>query len=364
MRTPSLALLLFGLNLPAQEAAPAAAPTLEQQVDRIFRGCQRDGHPGAVVLIAHGDTVLLQKGYGLADLERGVPLTPDSVLDIGSTSKQFTAASMLLLADDGALSLDDRVRAHVGELPKCFDAVTLRHLMLHTSGIPDYIHRLIEAGRRVEDVTTMDDALEALAAVVEPDFAAGTRWAYSNSNYVLISEVVERVSGLSLPQFARERIFEPLGMTRTHIHERCTDLVPDRALSYSRSPRGGWRWHFSNWEQTGDGAVFTTVGDLLKWSRNFHHGKVGGGALLERMAKPGALDDGAALRYGAGLMFGDLDGVRVVRHSGAWAAYRAELLRVPSKELTVVCLCNRDDLGASKLVNRMARIALASPSVR
>jgi CubicO group peptidase (beta-lactamase class C family) len=131
-------------------------------------------------------------------------------------------------------------------------------------------------------------------------------------------------------------------------------------LSYSRGLKGGWRWNFSNWEQTGDGAVFTTVGDLLLWSRNFHDGKVGGQKLLAAMAQPGKLDNGTALDYGAGLEFGELAGLKTVRHSGAWAAYRADLLRIPSKELTVVCLCNRDDVNPIAYVDRMAKIALAA----
>jgi len=363
MRMP--ALVTFALLVAtAATAQQVDVDSFERRVDKLFRGCLRKGHPGAVALVAHGDTVLLQKGYGLADLERDVPLHPGSVLDIGSTSKQFTAASLLLLADDGALSLDDPVRKHVDELPGCCQPVTLRHLMLHTSGIPDYIGLLMKAGHRLESVTTMGDAIESLLDVDALEFPAGSRWAYSNSNYVLMSEVVERVSGLPLTQFAHERIFEPLGMAHTHIHRRCTDLVRDRAFSYSRSTTGGWRWNFSNWEQTGDGAVFTTVGDLLKWSRNFHHGKVGGGALLAAMARPGRLDDGSELSYGAGLGFGELAGHPVVRHGGSWAAYRAEFLRVPSKELTVICLCNRDDLNPMRLVDRMARLALELPNVR
>ncbi|MGK0263111.1 MAG: CubicO group peptidase (beta-lactamase class C family) [Planctomycetota bacterium] len=364
MRIVALAILTAAVPLLAQ-SKPVAPPkpakqSLEQQVDRAFRGCSREGYPGAVVLIARGDEVLLQKGYGLADLERNVPLSPNSVLDIGSTSKQFTAACVLLLEQEGDLSLDDPIRKHIAELPACVQPVTLRHMMLHTSGLPDYISLLMDSGEHVENRTTMDDALLSLADVDALLFPVGTQWSYSNSNYMLLSEVVERVSGLPLPVFAEQNIFKPLGMKQTHIHRECTQLVPNRALSYSRGLKGGWRWNFSNWEQTGDGAVFTTVGDLLLWSRNFHDGKVGGQKLLAAMAQPGKLDNGTALDYGAGLEFGELAGLKTVRHSGAWAAYRADLLRIPSKELTVVCLCNRDDVNPIAYVDRMAKIALAA----
>ncbi len=341
----------------AQE--PPADP-LAQQIARLMRATERPNSPGAVVLVARGQHVLHQRAYGQADLERAVPLQVDSVLDIGSTSKQFTAASLLLLEQDGALALGDGLRKHVKELPPCFTPVTLRHLMLHTSGIPDYINLMVgaDAPHHLEDRTTAEDALSALGKVEKLDFATGTKWAYSNSNYFLLSTVVERACGLTLAAFAQKRLFEPLGMQHTHVHVDCTQLVPGRALSYSRARGGGWRWNFSNWEQTGDGAVMTTVGDLLKWARNFTTGTVGGEKLLAAMRQPGKLDDGSAIDYGAGLMFGDLEGTPCVSHGGAWAAYRAELLRVPAADLVVVVLCNRDDLEPSAMARKIAQAAL------
>ena len=288
----------------------------------------------------------------------GVPLTLASVFDIGSTSKQFTAACVLLLQADGDLSVEDPVRRYVDELPACCDSIRLRHLLHHTSGLPDYIALLQQQGHKVVDRTDNDDALDELTGIDGLTFECGSRWQYSNSNYLLLSVIVERVSGLPLAQFARERVFEPLGMKHTHIHESCTELVPNRALAYSKSLRGGWGLDYSGWEQTGDGAVFATVGDLLTWSRNFETGDVGGPALLAAMAQPGSLDDGSRLDYGTGLIFERLGDRDVVSHGGAWAGYRAELLRVPSERLTVVCLANRGDANPSRLARRIARIAL------
>jgi CubicO group peptidase (beta-lactamase class C family) len=337
----------------------AQQPTLAEGIDRMFRAAKADA-PGACVLVAKGDVVLHQKAYGLADLERRVPLHLGSVFDIGSTSKQFTAACLLLLEQDGKLALGDPVQKHVAELPACCAGVTLRHLMLHTSGIPDYIGLLAGGDTKhdIEDKTTPDDALQALAKVGKLEFATGTQWSYSNSNYFLMSVVVERAGGVPLAELAQQRIFAPLGMSSTHVHVDCTQLVPDRAFSYTRAKKGGWRWSFSNWEQSGDGAVMTTVGDLHTWARNFSTGKVGGDKLLAAMAERGALDDGGKLDYGAGLRFFDLDGTPAVAHGGAWASYRAELLRVPSADLVVVCLCNRDDMQPSDLARRIARLAL------
>lgn len=348
------AVVVVSLLLPLATAQEAET-TLEAKVDRIFRGYAKTDAPGAVVLIGRGSEILLQKAYGLADLERNVALTPESVFDIGSTSKQFTAAAVLLLEQEKKLTLGDPVRTHVAELPECTAPITLRHLMLHTSGLPDYIGLMAKTGFDLEDKTSADDALHELGKVEALDFPTGTKWEYSNTNYFLLSEVVERVAKRPLAEFARERFFEPLVMRHTHVHADCTQLVPRRALSYSKGPRGVWRWNFSNWEQTGDGAVFTTVGDLFLWAQNFDSGAVGGPGLLAAMSAPGALDDGAALDYGAGLMFHDDNGRKIVSHGGAWAAYRAELLRIPAEKLVIVCLMNRDDGNPSALCRRVAQ---------
>lgn len=343
--------LLVSLLAAVADLAAQQGP-LEARVDALFRGCSKPGSPGAVVLVAKGTEVLLQKAYGLADLERDVPLTVDSVFDIGSTSKQFTAASVLLLQADGKLALSDRVVGHVPELPACCAEITLRHLLLHTSGLPDYIELLAEH-HDLADRTTGEQAIDTLGKVTKLQFPVGSNWAYSNSNYLLLAEVVARVSGLSWAQFVAERIFAPLDMKHSHVHDDCTKLVPRRAFSYERTGRG-WRWDFSNWEQVGDGAVFTTVGDLLRWARNFDTGLVGGEALHTAMAAPGRLDDGSPIDYGMGLVFEIQDTVPTVSHSGAWASYRAELLRIPSRELVVICLCNRSDLDPSGLCRRIA----------
>lgn len=343
--------------LPSLAAAQQTEP-LATRVAGLFRAAGKPGAPGGAVLVARGGEVLLRAAWGLADLERAVPLTADSVFDIGSTSKQFTAACVLLLEQDGALRLVDPVRRYVPELPACTDPVTLRHLLLHTSGIPDYIGRMRAAGHDFEDRTTADDALQALAGVEALQFPAGSRWAYSNSNYFLLAEVVARVAGRPLAEIARERIFVPLGMTTSHVHTDCCALVPGRAFAYSRAP-GGWRWDFSNWEQTGDGAVFTTVGDLLRWSRNSITGTVGGEALRAAMAAPGALDDGTPIDYGMGVMFTEVEGRRAIAHGGAWAGYRAELLRVLEPDVVVACLCNRTDMEPSALARRIAGMVLA-----
>jgi CubicO group peptidase (beta-lactamase class C family) len=235
----------------------------------------------------------------------------------------------------------------------------VRHLLLHTSGLPDYVGLLARGNVDYEDRTTPAEALAALQQVEALDFEPGTKWAYSNTNYFLLAGIVECVAGQPLPEFAQQRIFGPLGMENTRVHADCRRLVPNRALSYSKAAGGEWRWNFSNWEQLGDGAVLTTVGDLERWARNFATGTVGGKAWQQAMAGPGTLDDGQPIDYGMGLGFKTQAGRRFVAHGGAWAGYRAELLRVPDEQLTVVCLSNRADLAPTRICADIAKIMAA-----
>src|SRR5262245_41122559 len=193
------------------------------------------------------------------------------------------------------------------------------------------------AGFHSEDLTTDTQALEILARQRELNFPPGSKHEYSNSGYFLLSLVVERVAGKSLADFARERLFEPLEMRDTHVHDDHGRIVPRRATGYSPAPGGGFQIEMSNWEQTGDGAVMTTVLDLARWDRNFETGAVGGPAFLARMGERGKLADGTALSYGFGLTFDAWPGLPTVAHGGAWAGYRAQLLRFPTERLSIVC---------------------------
>lgn len=358
-RLPTAALMFLlaapGASVPvaAQRPEPPAA-----RVDSIFARFDRDDSPGCALGVYRDGRIVYSRGYGMADLERRVPISSKTVFDIGSTSKQFTAASILLLEQLGKLSLDDDVRRHVPELPEYSAPITIRHLLLHTSGLRDYIGLLTLAGARIDDVTTDDDALAIVARQKALNFDPGAEHLYSNTGYFLLSIIVERASGMSLRDFAREKIFAPLGMTRTHYLGSYDDVVPDRALAYA--PRGGgYRTDMSRWLQLGDGAVFTNVEELLAWDENFYHPTVGGTAMLTALQTPGKLADGSALRYALGLMVGEYRGQRTVAHGGAWGGYRAELLRFPDQHFSVATLCNLGTSDPSGLARRVADVYLA-----
>jgi CubicO group peptidase (beta-lactamase class C family) len=355
-------LAVFGLlaALPAAALAQQrpANGALTARVDALFADYNKPDSPGCALGIYRDGAILYSRGYGMADLERGVPITPRTVFDIGSTSKQFSAAAIVLLAQDGTLTLDDDVRTWVPELPDYGARITIRHLLLHTSGLRDYIGLLTLAGHRIDDVTDAEDALRILARQQALNFAPGAEHLYSNSGYFLLSTIVERAARKTLQAFARERIFAPLGMTKTHYLGSYDDIVPDRALAYAPRPGGGLRQDISRWLQVGDGAVFTTVEDLLRWDNNFYVPKVGGQALLDTLQATGRLNDGTPLTYALGLGVSTYRGQRIVGHGGSWGGYRAELLRFPDQRFSVATLCNLGTINPTQLARRVADVYL------
>ena len=293
----------------------------------------------------------------MANLELGAALSPQSVFDIGSLAKQVTAFSIFLLARDGKLSIDDDIRKFVPEIPSYGAPVTIRHLLHHTGGLRDYIGLLSLGGARYEDVTTEQDALDALARQTTPAFAPGAKYQYSNSGYFLLGLVVKRASGKSLREFARDRIFVPLGMAHTQYNDDHTRVIPNRATGYEDRDGGGFRIEMSGFEQNGDGGMFTTVEDLLRWDANFFNPVVGDRALLEQMQTPGKLADGTPIDYAAGLRIGSYRGLRTVGHTGSWAGYRAILYRFPDQKFSVAILCNRP-VDRQPIMRRIADLYL------
>lgn len=335
------------------------------RIDSVFAEFDSDSSPGCALGVIRDGRIIHARGYGMADLENGTPITPRTVFDIGSTSKQFTAASIALLAADGKLSLDDDVRRYIPELPEYGEPITIRQLLQHTSGIRDYIGIMYMGGYRFADMTTDAEALDAIVRQDALNFAPGSEHYYSNSGYFLASVVVERATGSdegpgkALADFARERIFEPLGMTSTLIRHDHALIIPDRATGYSPGDSSGFVIDMSNWEQTGDGAVHTTVEDLALWDGNFYTKEVGGPGLAKHLLTTGHLDDGEAITYALGLFVDEYRGLRRVHHGGSWAGYRAELLRFPDQRVSVAVLCNLATANPSGLARRVVDILLA-----
>ena len=348
-----VALAVAGARAAGTSASDTAA------IDAVFADYDKPGSPGCMLGVVHDGALTYTRGYGRASLEHDIAFSADTIFDIGSTSKQFMASAILLLAADGRLALDDDVRKYVPELPEYSAPITIRHLLTHTSGLRDYITLMTLGGWQMEDVTTPAQALDVIRRQRALDFPTGTEFAYSNTGYFLPSIIVERVSGKPLAAFARERIFQPAGMTATRYMDDHAAIVPKRATGYEPAEGGGFRVSLSNWEQLGDGAVQTSVNELVKWDSNFYAPKVGGPRLVSQLQEEGRLKNGEPIGYGLGLFVGTYRGLRTVRHGGSWAGYRAELLRFPDQRASVIVLCNLGTADPEARASRVADIVLA-----
>ncbi|MBZ5539139.1 MAG: serine hydrolase [Acidobacteriia bacterium] len=342
--------------------APAPPARAQQEanaaVDAVFADVAKPGSPGCALGVYREGKMIYARGYGLADLEQSVPITPQSVFDIGSTSKQFTVTSVLLLEKQGKLSVNDDVRKYIPELPEYGGKITILHLMNHTSGLRDYLTLFELAGINTDSVTTDEDALAIIARQKALNFAPGSDWLYSNTGFFLLSVIVKRVSGQPLAEFAAENIFTPLGMTHTQFRDDHTSLIAKRALAYDPTGKGGYKLDVSYFEQTGDGAVHTSVEDLLRWDENFYSAQIGGKAYLAEIQERGKLASGKALEYAKGLFVGDYRALHTVSHGGSWGGYRAELLRFPEQHFSVACLCNVGNANPEKRARQVAEVYL------
>ena len=360
-----VALLMLAWRLaPAQSTSSAARPrTLaaadRSAIDALFKAYDTPRSPGCALGVTRNGGLAYARGYGMADLERHVPITPSTAFDIGSTTKQFTAASLALLAADGKISFNDDVREYIPELPDYGTPITIDHLLRHTSGLRDYNGLLALAGYSLEEVTTDSQALALIARQRRLNFRPGSRHEYSNTGYFLASVIIKRVSGKSLAEFAHERLFVPLGMTHTVFRNEFAMLIPGRAMGYAPDDHGGFKISMSNWEETGDGALHLTIEDAAKWDENFYHPRVGGTALVNRLQERGRLDNGDTIAYARGLFVDEYRGVRRIHHGGDWIGYHAAFNRYPAQHTSVVIFCNSDAISPTELADRVADIVLA-----
>ncbi len=330
-------------------------------VDEVFSDLTKPGSPGCALAVYRDGKIIYAKGYGLANIEENVAITPQSVFDIGSTSKQFTAASILLLEKQGKLSIKDDVRKFIPELPNYGQKITILQLLNHTSGLRDYLTLFELAGINIDSVTTDGDALALITRQKALNFAPGTDWLYSNSGFFLLSVIVQRASGKTLREFASDNIFAPLEMTHTQYRDNHAALIANRAMAYDEQEnKSGYKLNVSYFEQTGDGAVHTSVEDLQKWDDNFYSPRVGGKEFLAEIQERGKLNNGNVLEYAKGLFVQDYRGLHTVSHGGSWGGYRAELLRFPEQHFSVACLCNIGDAGPSRRARQVADIYLGS----
>jgi CubicO group peptidase (beta-lactamase class C family) len=356
----SLALLLAAtatsLSAPpvrAQQAVP------ERRVDSLFAQYAGD-RPGLAVAVVRDGRVLVSKGYGLADLEHRVPIVSSTVFDVASVSKQFTGLAVAMLVEQGRIRLGDDIRTYIPELGDVGHAVTIEHLVHHTSGYRDWPGTLGVAGWRFDDVISFAQILRFAANQRTLNFAPGSEYTYSNTGYNLLAEMVRRVTERSFREWTDQNLFAPLGMTRSHFQDDHTRLVPDRALGYARRADGGWANSTDNLTALGSSSLFSTVDDLAKWVMNFDDPKVGGPAAMRRMREVVPLTGGGENLYAFGLARGKYRGLDMLNHSGGWAGFSTFVLHFPGKRFGVVVLANTGTIPAGRAAFDLADLYLAS----
>ncbi len=369
---------------------PACAPTspgsggpTDPRVDAIFADLRGD-RPGAAVGVLFDGEIVHRAGYGLANLDHGVPITPATVFDIASISKQFGALAALLLEAEGNLDLDADVREYVPELPDFGAAITPRHLIHHTGGIRDWPHTMALGGIEFTDVISFEKILRMLHNQQAINFPPGSEYAYSNTGYNLLARAIEVQSGMSFREYTHSRIFAPLGMIRTHFSDDHLEVVPGRAESYAPVPddsEAGGR--AAGTGETGDAAdpqvqtespsfrrqpdqltalasssLHTSIDDFILWMRNFETAEVGGEALVETMLRRGILTGGDTISYAHGLSVGAHRGLPTFGHGGSWVGFRTNFTRYPEQNLSIAVFCNVSDCNPAGRARQVAEVYL------
>lgn len=335
---------------------PIDSLLLERRIDPLFAAWARPGSPGAVVGVMRGGVVELCKGYGLASLELGVPITPQTRFRIASVSKQFTVCAALMLAAEGRLALDDPPHKHLPELRPL--PVTIDQMMRNASGLPDFLELLRLGGHGLDRPARAADFLAAAARNGHLNFAPGSRFLYCNTNFLLLGLIVERLAGKPLGEVLAERIFRPLGMTATQLAPDIDAVVAGLATGYLGDAASGFRRAAHAYPQGGEGGLTSTVEDLLIWSRHFDRPILVPKDLPAQLAAVQPLTGGLANRYRRGVQVDGLRGLETIGHGGLWPGFRTEFLRLPQADLTVVVIANLGSIDPWRLARAVATAAL------
>jgi CubicO group peptidase (beta-lactamase class C family) len=341
----------------AAASAHAQQPTdLGAVADRVFAQWSQ-ATPGCAVGVAQGGRVLLTRGYGMANLETGTPITAETIFESGSVAKQFTATAVLLLMKDGKLRLDDPVQKFVPELPTYDRPITIRHLVSHTSGLREWSSLVAAAGwPRGSRVHTQDDLLEYVFTQRSLNYPVGDHYSYTNSGFALLQTIVERASGMPFAKFSDERIFKPLGMTRTAWRDDFTRIVPGRAQAYGRRGQE-WVLNMPFEHVVGPGGLLTTVADWLTWNDHLDRRTLGGWH-VDSLESQATLTSGRKIRYAMGVTVGAYRGEREVAHSGSTGGYSTYLMRLPDRKISVAVLCNAAGAPATGFARQLAAALL------
>lgn len=339
--------LLFLLNivLVANTNAQQLPDSTIKKIDSIFHKWNNNYGPGCAIGIVRNDSLIYAKGYGLANLEYNVPITPETVFHLASVSKQFTGYSIVLLANQNKLKLDDDIRKYLPWFPDLKEKITIRHLLNHTSGIRDQWQLLAISGTRLDDVITQEHIIKLLSKQKALSFKPGEKESYSNSNYTLLAEIVKSVTGQSFRKFTDSAIFKPLGMNNTHFHDDYTEIVKSRAYSYRRIDSIRFANSILSYSNAGATSLFSNINDMAKWIMNFYTHKAGGKKDIDLLTQKGKLNNGRELGYAAGIAVSTYKGWKEFSHNGGDAGYRTFINVFPELKMGFIAFSNLNDLA-------------------
>ncbi len=353
------AVLLFASHL-----CSAAPPTQQLpdesagRVDALFAKVVREPGPGLALAVVRDGKVILRKGYGLANIEHRVPITPATIFDVASVSKQFTGFAVAMLASEGKIRLSDDIRTYIPELPDFDHRVTIAHLVHHTSGIRDWPGALLVGGWRLDDSITFNQILTLAYNQSEPMFVPGTEYSYSNTNYNLLAEMIRRVTGRSLRKWTDADLFRPLRMTNTHFREHYTEVISDRAFGYAAGSDGKYHHIPNSLTAFGSSSLFSTVNDLALWMINFDQTRVGSAAAMSLARTRGTLNDGKKIDYAFGLIHGNHRGLPTIYHDGGWAGFSSLVLYFPGQKFGIAVLANSSSVNVVDAASKITEIYL------
>jgi CubicO group peptidase (beta-lactamase class C family) len=364
MKKPIVFLALFGLlitglsTVACKSDGDSGTTQRIPEVDKLFSQWDKYDSPGAAIAVLKEGKIIFKNGYGESQLEYNIPITPSTIFHVASVSKQFTAFSIIMLADQGKLSLDDDIRQYIPEAPDFAETITIRHLIHHTSGLRDQWELLAMAGWRLDDVITKEHILTAFRNQEELNFKPGDEYLYCNTGYTLLAEIVARVTGQPFPEWTQENLFQPLGMTSTHFHDNHRMIVKNRAYSYAPSETGGFEKRVLSYANVGATSLFTTVEDLSRWANNFFTKKVGGPKVIAQMEEQGILNSGEKIDYASGVGIGKYRDLKTISHSGGDAGFRSHLLLFPDQKLAVAVLSNCGNINTGRLARQTSEVFL------
>ncbi|MEM6805988.1 MAG: serine hydrolase domain-containing protein, partial [Bacteroidota bacterium] len=337
------ALISFVLLFPLLSYTQVS-PEKKLKIDKLMESWGNSNSPGAAIGIIQNGELIFSEGYGMANLDYGIPINSDAKFYLASIAKQFTATSVALLAIEGKINLDDNIRDYFPEIPDYGHKITIRNLIHHTSGLRDYLSIMYLSGSSFEDYFNNEDGLKIIARQKALNFVPNQEYLYSNSNYILLAELVKRVSGMSIRAYADQHIFKPLGMKNTYFNDNHKQISGNRVVSYNKNEEGNYERYVQNFDGHGDGGMISTINDLYLWDQNFYHKRVGGQALQDIILSRQRLANGFLHAYSFGIEHGQYKGLKINMHGGNFLGFNHHFTRFSDNNFSVIVLANTSEV--------------------